>query len=119
MTFKTLIFLKLLQYFCCNERSVFFIKPLEKCLRTLTLVFHVDSKNPQNYVYDEKFTSHPKRAIHKVRMEVEERERGVMIKAYGCVQRDGGFKPGEYVCISTVYFPFLKIFLIKKKNEYD
>ena len=32
--------------------------------------------------------------------------------------RGEGFKPGEQVRISTVYFP-LKIFLIKKKNEYD
>ena len=30
-----------------------------------------------------------------------------------------GFKPGGYVRISTVYLPFLKIFLIKKKNEHD
>ena len=29
------------------------------------------------------------------------------------------FKPGAYVHISTVYFPFLKIFLIKKKYEND
>ena len=29
----------------------------------------------------------------------------------------GGFKPGEYVRISTVYFQYLKIFSIKKKNE--
>ena len=34
-------------------------KPLQKYLRTLTLVFHVDSKKPQNYICDEKFTSHP------------------------------------------------------------
>ena len=27
----------------------------------------------------------------------------------------GGFKPGEYVRISTGYFPFLNIFSIKKK----
>ena len=29
----------------------------------------------------------------------------------------GRFKAGEYVVILTVYFPFLKIFSIKKKNE--
>ena len=32
---------------------------------------------------------------------------------------EGVFKPGEYVHILTVYFPFLKIFSIKKKNEND
>ena len=31
----------------------------------------------------------------------------------------GGFKPGEFVCMLTVYFPYLKIFSIKKKNEND
>ena len=36
------------------------------------------------------------------------------------VRRGGGvFKPGEYILVSTVYFPFLKIFSIKKKNEND
>ena len=38
-----------------------------------------------------------------------------MKKACGCVQGDGGFKAGYDVRISTVYFPFLKIFLIKMK----
>ena len=42
-----------------------------------------------------------------------------MMKAYKCIQGKGGVKPGEYVRIVTVYFPFLKIFSIKKKNEYD
>ena len=46
-----------------------------------------------------------------------------MTKAYGCVEGEEdweGFKPGEYVrIVSTVYFPLLKIFSIKKKNEYD
>ena len=32
-------------------------KPLQKYSRTLTLVFHVDSKKTQNYICDEKFTS--------------------------------------------------------------
>ena len=31
----------------------------------------------------------------------------------------GGFKPGEFVYMLTVYFPYLKIFSIKKKNEND
>ena len=59
MTFKTLIFLKLLQCFCSNERSVYVNEPLQKYLRTLTLVFHVDCKKPQNYMCNEKFLSHP------------------------------------------------------------
>ena len=33
--------------------------------------------------------------------------------------RGRGFKPGEYVHIMTVYFPFLKIISIRKKNEND
>ena len=41
-----------------------------------------------------------------------------MTKTYKCVQVEG-VKPGEYVRISAVYFLFLKIFSIKKKNEYD
>ena len=32
-------------------------KPLQKYSRTLTLVFHVDSKKAQNYTCDDKFTS--------------------------------------------------------------
>ena len=63
-------------------------------------------------------------AIHKVRRQVE--GGAVMAKAYGCVQGEeegkrGGrrVKPGEYVSILTVYFLFLKIFSIKKKNEND
>ena len=31
-------------------------------------------------------------------------------------QRGRGFKSSEYVRILTVYFPFVKIFSIKKKN---
>ena len=31
--------------------------------------------------------------------------------------RGEGFKGGEYVCISTVDFPFLKIFSIRKKEK--
>ena len=30
-----------------------------------------------------------------------------------------GFKSGEYVRISTPYYPFLKILSIEKKNEND
>ena len=30
---------------------------------------------------------------------------------------EGVLKSGKYVLVLTVYFPFLKIFLIKKKNE--
>ena len=40
-----------------------------------------------------------------------------MMKGYRCVQEERGFKPDECVWISTIYFPFLKIFLMKKKNE--
>ena len=32
-------------------------KPLQKYSRTLTLVFHGDSKKAQNYTCDDKFTS--------------------------------------------------------------
>ena len=32
---------------------------------------------------------------------------------------EGGFKPAEYVRISTVNFPFSNTFSIKKKNEND
>ena len=39
-------------------------------------------------------------------------DEGVLVRKGG-----RGFKPGEHVCILTIYFPFLKIFLIKKKNE--
>ena len=94
-------------------------KPLQKYSRALNLVFHVDSKKPQNYICDEKFTSHPIKGHPKVLMQVGKREGRVMTKAYGCVQGEEGLKPGDYVRISTVYYPFLKIFLIKKKNEYD
>ena len=41
-----------------------------------------------------------------------------MAKAYRCVQWEG-VKSADYVGILNVHFPFLKIFLIKKKNEYD
>ena len=40
-----------------------------------------------------------------------------MTKACRCLQGEGGIKPSEYVRISTIYFPFLKIFSIRKKNE--
>ena len=56
MTFKTLaltspILLDLIKFIFCE------CKPLQKYSRTLTLVFHVDSKKTQNYICDEKFTS--------------------------------------------------------------
>ena len=38
---------------------------------------------------------------------------GVKTKAYGCVQGEEALNAGEYVRISTIYFPFLKIFSIK------
>ena len=41
-----------------------------------------------------------------------------MTKVCRCVQREG-VQTGEYMLISTVYFPFLKIFSIKKIDEYD
>ena len=41
-----------------------------------------------------------------------------MTKSCRCVQ-EGGFKPGENVRNSTVYFPFLKIFSITKKEYYS
>ena len=44
---------------------------------------------------------------------------GVMTKAYGCVQGEGVQIWRVGIRISTVYFPFLKMFLIKKKNEND
>ena len=34
----------------------------------------------------------------------------------GAYEGRGGFKPGEYVLISSVSFPFLKIFSVKKKK---
>ena len=39
-----------------------------------------------------------------------------MTEAYGCVQGRGGIKRGDYVRISTVYFPVLSIFSIKKRK---
>ena len=52
--------------------------------------------------------------IHKVRAQIG--GRGVMAKAYGCVQGEG-VKYIEYVRISAVYFPFLKIFSTKKEKR--
>ena len=40
-----------------------------------------------------------------------------MTKSYTCVKGER-VKPADYVRISTVDFLFLKIFSIKKKNEY-
>ena len=42
-----------------------------------------------------------------------------MTKDYESVQGKGGFKPAEYVRISTVNFLFSNTFSIKKKNEND
>ena len=56
-------------------------------------------------------------AIHKVHTQVGgggSHEESVGVRTGG-----GGFTSGEYVRISTVYFPFLNIFSIKKKNEND
>ena len=33
-----------------------------------------------------------------------------------CTGEEEWVKPGEYICILAVYFPFLKIFLIKKEK---
>ena len=56
MTFKTLTLTSpiLLDHIKISFRES---KPLQKYLRTLTLVFHVYSKKTQNYICDEKFTS--------------------------------------------------------------
>ena len=54
-------------------------------------------------------------AIHKVRTKVgggECHDESIQVHTVG-----GGFKPGEYIRILTVCFPFLKIFSIKNKNH--
>ena len=60
-------------------------------------------------------------AIHKVRTQVAgggSHDESVSVRTGGG-GGGGGFGPSEYVRISTVYFPFLQIFSIKKKNEND
>ena len=54
MTFKTLTSPILLVHIKISFRE---FKPLQKYSRTLTFVFHIDSQETQNYIYDEKFTS--------------------------------------------------------------
>ena len=56
-------------------------------------------------------------AIHKVRTQVA--GGGSHDESVSVLTGGGGFGPSEYVRISTVYFPFLQIFSIKKKNEND
>ena len=68
---------------------------------------------------DEKFTSHLIRGHPKTTHTGRGTGGGVMAKPYGCVLGVGWFKLGEYVRILTAYFPFLKIFSIKEKNEND
>ena len=41
-----------------------------------------------------------------------------MTKAYWCVE-GREFKPGKCIRISAIYFPFLKAFSRKRKNEND
>ena len=56
-------------------------------------------------------------AIHKVRIQVEgggSHDESVRVRTGG-----GGLKPSEYVHISTVYFPFLKIFEKEKMKMID
>ena len=67
---------------------------------------------------DEKFTSHTIKGHALSTYAGRGTGGGVMTKTYRCVQVEG-VKPGEYVRISAVYFLFLKVFSIKKKNEYD
>ena len=56
MTFKTLTltFPILLDHIKISFSEY---KPAQKYSRTLTLAFYVDSKKPQNYICDDKFTS--------------------------------------------------------------
>ena len=64
-------------------------KPLQKYSRTLTLVFHVDSKKPQNFMCDEKFTSHTIKGHPKNTYAGRGTGEGVMTKACRCVQGEG------------------------------
>ena len=91
-------------------------KLLQKYSQILTLVFHVDTK--KTYMCDEKFTSHTIKGHPQSTYAGRGTGGEGMTKACICVQGEG-VQPGECVRTSTVYFPFLKIFSIKKKNEYD
>ena len=76
------------------------IKNIDGC-KKIVLKIHPQ----QNYV----------KIFHQVKVRTqgwggESHDKSVRVRARG-----GKFKPCQYVHISTVYFPFLKIFSIKKK----